>query len=54
VKYVEQNINSIGYGGMGYTGKVKHKIDGVEPKQMLEMILINYQVLTFFHKITWR
>jgi phosphate transport system substrate-binding protein len=34
VKYVEQNINAIGYGGMGYTGKVKHiKIDEVEPSE---------------------
>lgn len=34
VKYVEQHINAIGYGGMGYTGNIKHlKIDGVEPTE---------------------
>jgi phosphate transport system substrate-binding protein len=32
IEFVEENENAIGYGGMGYKGKIIHaKIDGIEP-----------------------
>jgi phosphate transport system substrate-binding protein len=52
VKYVEENVNAIGYGGMGYTGKIKHiKIDGVEP---IETNVINdtYPIIRYLHFFT--
>ena len=52
VKYVEENVNAIGYGGMGYTGKVKHiKIDGVEP---IEANVRNdtYPIIRYLHFFT--
>lgn len=52
VKYVEQNKNAIGYGGMGYTGKIKHiKIDGVEP---IEANVRNdtYPIIRYLHFFT--
>lgn len=52
VKYVEQNLNAIGYSGMGYKGKVKHiKIDGVEP---IEINVRNdtYPIIRYLHFFT--
>ena len=52
VRYVEQNINAIGYGGMGYTGKVKHiKIDGVEPTET-NVINDTYPIIRYLHFFT--
>lgn len=52
VKYTEQYLNAIGYGGMGYTGKIKHiKIDGVEP---IEANVRNdtYPIIRYLHFFT--
>ena len=52
VKFVEENVNAIGYGGMGYTGKIKHiKIDGVEP---IEANVRNdtYPIIRYLHFFT--
>jgi phosphate transport system substrate-binding protein len=52
VKYVEQNINAIGYGGMGYTGKIKHiKIDGVEPSET-NVRNDTYPIIRYLHFFT--
>lgn len=52
VKYVEQNINAVGYGGMGYTGKVKHiKIDGIEPQES-NVRNDTYPIIRYLHFFT--
>lgn len=52
VKYVEQNINAVGYGGMGYTGKVKHiKIDGIEPSES-NVRNDTYPIIRYLHFFT--
>jgi phosphate transport system substrate-binding protein len=52
VKYVEQNRNAIGYGGMGYTGKIKHiKIDGVEPSET-NVRNDTYPIIRYLHFFT--
>lgn len=52
VKYVEQNINAVGYGGMGYTGKVKHiKIDGIEPRES-NVRNDTYPIIRYLHFFT--
>ena len=34
IRYVEENENAIGYGGMGYKGKIAYaNIDGIEPSE---------------------
>lgn len=34
VRYVEENVNAIGYGGIGYSGNIIHsKINGIEPSE---------------------
>lgn len=52
VKFVEANVNAIGYGGMGYTGNVTHlKIDDVEP---IEQNVKNdtYPIIRYLHFFT--
>jgi phosphate transport system substrate-binding protein len=52
VKYVEENVNAIGYGGMGYTGKIKHiKIDGVEPNET-NVRNDTYPIIRYLHFFT--
>ena len=52
VKYVEENVNAIGYGGMGYTGKIKHiKIDGVEPTEA-NVRNDTYPIIRYLHFFT--
>jgi len=52
VKRVEENVNAIGYGGMGYTGNVTHiKIDGVEPTEQ-NVRNDNYPIIRYLHFFT--
>lgn len=52
VRYVEQNVYAIGYGGMGYTGKVKHiKINGVEPTEN-NVRNDTYPIIRYLHFFT--
>lgn len=52
VKYVEKNVNAIGYGGMGYTGKIKHiRIDGVEPTEA-NVRNDTYPIIRYLHFFT--
>lgn len=52
VKLVEENINAIGYGGMGYTGNVTHiKINGVEPNEQ-NVRNDTYPIIRYLHFFT--
>lgn len=52
VKFVEANVNAIGYGGMGYTGNVIHvKIDGVEPTEQ-NVKNDTYPIIRYLHFFT--
>ena len=52
VKYVEENLNAIGYGGMGYKGNVIHaKINGVEPTEN-NVRNDTYPIIRYLHFFT--
>lgn len=52
VKQVEENVNAIGYGGMGYTGNVTHlKINGVEPNEQ-NVRNDTYPIIRYLHFFT--
>lgn len=52
VKYVERTYNAISYGGMGYTGMIKHiKIDGIEPTE-LNVRNDSYPISRYLHFFT--
>lgn len=52
IKKVEENINAIGYGGMGYTGNVIHiKINGVEPTEQ-NVRNDTYPIIRYLHFFT--
>lgn len=52
VKQVEENVNAIGYGGMGYTGNVTHlKINGVEPTEQ-NVRNDTYPIIRYLHFFT--
>jgi phosphate transport system substrate-binding protein len=52
VKFVEDNENAIGYGGMGYKGNVVHaKINGVEPSEN-NVRNDTYPIIRYLHFFT--
>jgi len=52
VKFIEENENAIGYGGMGYKGNVIHaKINGVEPTEN-NVRNDTYPIIRYLHFFT--
>ncbi|MDP2366374.1 MAG: phosphate ABC transporter substrate-binding protein, partial [Ignavibacteria bacterium] len=52
VKFIEENENAIGYGGMGYKGNIIHaKINGVEPTEN-NVRNDSYSIIRYLHFFT--